>query len=220
VTTAALAVPILLLRKQQRAAALANSLRESSVPPRRAGAVSRPLIQISPLLAGTVPAAAEHVARDSASFSSISLDAIFYAAKTFSIATVLVAAGSATTLWGIRSILGVQDVRIHHFEPSPPFGLRLYYLETKEFGKLMRYTLATKLPGLSSQIRRPLDLTEVDAASSDSGVWSWPAAEARLKEAFEKGGYSGWAQAAFAEMEAEVRAERIKRQNSRAGQEH
>jgi hypothetical protein len=94
----------------------------------------------------------------------------------------------------------------------------------------MHHTLATKMPVLSSQLHRPLDLTEIDATRSNSPDladsqpedenWSWPAAEARLKKAFDKGGYSGWAQAAIVEVEAEARSERLKRQRSRAELEH
>jgi hypothetical protein len=110
VTTAALAVPIILLRKQR--AAIANSLRESSAPPRRAGTFSRPLTQISPRTGPGTVSLTKPAAKDSVWSSPISLNAVLYAAKAFGVATLLVAAGSATALWGVKSILGVQDVRI------------------------------------------------------------------------------------------------------------
>lgn len=41
--------------------------------------------------------------------------------------------------------------------------------------------------------------------------WSWSDAERRLKMAYEKDGFSGWAQAALEELEAERIAEKNKR---------
>lgn len=38
--------------------------------------------------------------------------------------------------------------------------------------------------------------------------WTWPEAERRLTEAFERGGFSEWAECAIHELEAEGKAER------------
>jgi len=88
----------------------------------------------------------------------------------------------------------------------------------------MRQLVRTNMPILSSQIHRPLGLSEEQASSkalvpavtgiSDSQVaeWNWPDAEARLKKAFGEGGLQEWVRAAMMELEIESRSERMKRQ--------
>ncbi len=90
----------------------------------------------------------------------------------------------------------------------------------------MRQAVLSRMPLLSSRIYRepgPKDHgLESDAVSLrletktdvDSGSWSWSAAEERLKAAFEKDGFSGWAEAAMREVEAEGKIERRRRGHS------
>lgn len=94
----------------------------------------------------------------------------------------------------------------------------------------MRLAVLTRLPVLSSRIHRPPEPEDGDALlpppqalrseSSDtlstsaqptSDEWSWAAAEQRLRVAFEKHGFTGWAAAVMQELEAEGRVERAKR---------
>ena len=56
-----------------------------------------------------------------------------------------------------------------------------------------------------------LDEGTPTAPGQDTEEWSWPAAEARLKAAFDANGFYGWAEAAMRELEAEGRVERAKR---------
>ena len=44
-----------------------------------------------------------------------------------------------------------------------------------------------------------------DRTESSNVKWSLPAAEARLKDAFERGGWSEWASTLLGELEAEAR---------------
>ena len=81
----------------------------------------------------------------------------------------------------------------------------------------MRHAILTRMPILSARIHRPLESDDGDApappssATEASATWSWPEAEQRLREAFEKHGFYGWAAAAMQELEAEGRIERSKR---------
>lgn len=93
----------------------------------------------------------------------------------------------------------------------------------------MRYLVQTKMPALSSRIHRPptdddhtgtirnsptgaLDAPQIVMHEDTGDVeWTWPDAEKRLRAAYDNGGFSGWAQAALEELEAEGRSERRKR---------
>lgn len=44
-------------------------------------------------------------------------------------------------------------------------------------------------------------------------VWKWEDAENRLRAAYDKDGFSGWAEAALKELEAEGELERLKREH-------
>ena len=48
----------------------------------------------------------------------------------------------------------------------------------------------------------------------DDVEWDWSAAEDRLRNAFDRDGFSGWAEAAMRELEAEGALERAKRQST------
>ena len=55
------------------------------------------------------------------------------------------------------------------------------------------------------QVQAPLD--DIDSA------WRWEDAESRLRAAYDKEGFSGWAEAALKELEVEGESERLKREN-------
>lgn len=73
----------------------------------------------------------------------------------------------------------------------------------------MRDFFATHIPQISLNL---LKADEVPPPSVPEGKWTWPAAEKRLNEAYDKEGYDGWLDAAVNEMEAEGRAALDKRQ--------
>lgn len=83
----------------------------------------------------------------------------------------------------------------------------------------MREFLAEKMPKLSSRIHGKPDgeagqevQTRTPLDSGVDGVWTWEGAESRLKAAYEKNGFSGWAEAALKELEAEEEQERLRRE--------
>jgi hypothetical protein len=96
----------------------------------------------------------------------------------------------------------------------------------------MRLTLLTKWPLLTSKIHRasdsaplppPVSLTTTtptappphlprpSTAVPDVDGWNWAAAQARLTEAYERGGVAQFAEAVAGELEAEAESERRKR---------
>jgi len=112
------------------------------------------------------------------------------------------------TVVGVKAYLGVDN--------------------TAEFAYEMRQMVSSRMPLLSSRIHRlltPDDNGEdtygssqplVHAEQQDTGdvQWSWPDAEKRLMAAFERKGFSGWAEAAAQELEAEGEIERRKRRHA------
>jgi len=129
-----------------------------------------------------------------------------YCAKAFGLATLLVGAGAGTIIWGVRTTLGVNT--------------------TEEFAERMRSFMVTKMPILSSRIHRRPEVTDGPSGEDSPSVlstqprievhesaleWSWQDAQQRLSDAYEKDGFSGWAEAAMRELEAEAHAERAKR---------
>jgi hypothetical protein len=85
----------------------------------------------------------------------------------------------------------------------------------------MRKILMEKIPMLSSRIHRPPE-SEGDGEAGQQvqtllgGVgptWKWEDAENRLRAAYDKDGFSGWAEAALKELEAEGELERLRREN-------
>ncbi|ETW75667.1 hypothetical protein HETIRDRAFT_330131, partial [Heterobasidion irregulare TC 32-1] len=122
--------------------------------------------------------------------------------KAFSIATAVVVATGMAGIVGVKTYLGVRD--------------------TQEFAMLMRQIVLTKMPILASRIHRPtepdilLPTVPFTASTPPSPAgsieaWSWSAAQERLFQAYEKGGFQGWAEAALQELEAEAEIERRKR---------
>lgn len=84
-----------------------------------------------------------------------------YSLKAFSIATTLVIAGSAASVWGVKVYLGVKDVRerLHLliiFSPLSRAANLTGYLssQTQEFASAMRLTVLNRWPLLTSRIHR------------------------------------------------------------------
>lgn len=130
--------------------------------------------------------------------SQLNLSNAMFAGKAFLIATGLVTVGGGLLAWGVKTALGVN--------------------EAHEFGTKMRSFLWSAWPSLAARIHRgPEDEQERKAAleAAPFGVqeeWSTEASEARLKRAYDEGGFPLWAQTAFRELEAEARIERARRQ--------
>jgi hypothetical protein len=178
-----------------------------------------------------------------------SSNAVLYSLKAFSIATTLVIAGGAASVWGVKAYLGVKDVREHIHNVSPlsrvPNLTGYRSSQTQEFASAMRLTILNKWPLLASRIHHssgdsptppslwppapaPSARGRTDSDSElpdgppltsglapngivDGSQWSWPAAQSRLAEAYERGGITQFAEAAVGELEAELELERHKR---------
>lgn len=207
---------------------LSKALQDAPPPPRRtAGSGAGKAVVLPPTFsvststsvsASTEKAVPQASPEDSFNFA-------LYAAKAFGYATLIVTAGAVGSVWGVKTYMGVKDVRYQlcSCSPSPhPFN------QTQEFADRMRVLVREKMPVLSSRIHRPPAEEDHTAtiwndpttaktphivASEGTGQteWAWSDAEKRLTAAFERDGFSGWAQAAMQELEAEGRAERQKR---------
>ncbi|EED84369.1 predicted protein [Postia placenta Mad-698-R] len=228
-TTAALAVPIVLLKRQRATAAAGRSLSTAAPPPRKA-AISVPppprrtasgapppprkasssAIPPPRIATSTTPAASSptlSTAGHEVRAAEDNFNGALYCAKAFGIATVLVSVGAGATVWGVKSALGVRN--------------------TQEFADRMRSFVLTRMPMLSSRIHRalqaedhPEELIDSSAAtthlhgapgSSNTLQWSWPEAEERLRVAYDSGGVYSWAEAVLYELETEGQVERVKR---------
>ncbi|OBZ78175.1 hypothetical protein A0H81_02717 [Grifola frondosa] len=213
-TTAALAVPIVILRRQ-RASALGKALANAPPPPRRTSSGGAPLAlsgsSLHPPLPPRPPSAPSASASTSAARVEDDFNGALHCAGAFGVATLLVVLGAGAGVWGVRSYMGVQD--------------------TQEFADRMRHAVLTRMPMLSARIHRPPEPEDDTAIAivgedpvkpahvpprpqvneEDATKWSWSDAEERLKDAFEKDGFSGWSQAALRELETEGELERIKR---------
>ncbi|KAI0074226.1 hypothetical protein K474DRAFT_1677270 [Panus rudis PR-1116 ss-1] len=223
-TTAALAVPLVYLRRQ-KATMLSETLRNGPPPPPRrnvASSVSRltastsrsnvpPIRQTSSRGTTKSPPTvtpSQNIAAEGATVATAStdLDGPFLAAKAFGIATLFVGVGAVITVTGVKAFLGVEN--------------------TQQFADCMRKYVLLYMPALSSRIHRPLEPADVDPnapsnialtnstpSPSEKGdaEWTWSAAEERLRNAFEKDGIVAWAETAIRELEAEGQLERTKR---------
>ncbi len=130
VTTAALAIPLVLLRRQRaRVPALSKSGSSSMVtsappvrraptrgvpstapPPRAVSALTPASTKATPSVEASSPlqgssGAPLRVAKEDG------FNGALYSLKAFSIATALVVTGGAATVWGVKTYLGVRDVR-------------------------------------------------------------------------------------------------------------
>ncbi|KAI0290713.1 hypothetical protein BC826DRAFT_1025884 [Russula brevipes] len=224
-STAALALPLALLRRRQRASSSALSKRTypsqlTSAPPVRRASPRRVLAAPPPptstigtpstksgsFLRGPSDAPLRESKEDA-------FNAALYSFKAFGIATALVVAGGTASVWGVKTYLGVKD--------------------TQEFASAMRLTLVNKWPLLTSRIYRAADSTRLSPPDSSSSMtpptvskqqndptsrtaahdgWNWPDAQARLTAAYERGGLARFAEAAVGELEAELELERHKRE--------
>ncbi|KAL7283902.1 hypothetical protein ACG7TL_001174 [Trametes sanguinea] len=207
-STVAMTFPIVMLRRH-RAATLGKALEQAPPPPtRRSASMGVPIANPT---STSLPPSQSYAASSPSTASSKAEDnfnGALHCAKAFGIATLLVGVGATTTVWGVRHYMGVET--------------------TQEFADRMRKAILRRMPGLSARIHRapePEDGADIimneplqDAAPSSMPLtpveleqWTWTAAERRLKEAFEKDGFSGWAAAALRELEAEGHLERTKR---------
>ncbi|KAF8836049.1 hypothetical protein BDN67DRAFT_974661 [Paxillus ammoniavirescens] len=130
-------------------------------------------------------------------------NAPLHSLKAFTIATALVVGGAAASITGIMAYLGVSD--------------------TTEFAARMRTWVSHTMPVLTAQIHRRLtpsdSLSNMSLPSTSYAYVESPAltpfdhdaAESRLAEAFEEGGFDAWVEAAAREMEVEAEVERSRR---------
>ena len=64
---------------------------------------------------------------------------------------------------------------------------------------------------LSTSLASPISTESIPSENVSIEAWSWSAAQARLSQAYDNGGFQGWAEAALQELEAEAEIERRKR---------
>ncbi|EAU83047.2 hypothetical protein CC1G_08984 [Coprinopsis cinerea okayama7 len=216
-TTLALAIPMLMVRRQRNMVSKMSLHGSTAAPPRRLKAggggatAEETTARLKSLAAEPSSSRAVDFKMESASdsegsgvgsmmsaMSRLNLQNALFAGKAFAIATALVAVGGTAFAWTVKSVMGVQD--------------------TREFGIRVRAFLWSAWPGLTSSIHRAPqnddERTEGNAVAP-FGIqeeWKWEEAENRLKRAYEEGGFPLWAKTALREMEAEARVERAKRQ--------
>ncbi len=124
-TTAALAVPVVLLRRQ-RNNALAKALKNGPPPPRRSASIPGvpPLRQTTLSGPSSVPTPTKHL--DLPSQPSDDFNGALYSAKAFGIATLSVTVGATAIIWGANTVMGVKDVRARI--PPQNYVLDLQYV--------------------------------------------------------------------------------------------
>ncbi|KDR80684.1 hypothetical protein GALMADRAFT_241065 [Galerina marginata CBS 339.88] len=203
-TSLALAIPLIMIRRQRGNVARISLKRSNAPPPRKASGPAAPLpISSSSTQTASLHATIKETLNEEnhslmSALSRMNASSALLAAKAFAIATGLVAVGGLGMIWMVKTTLGVQDAR--------------------EFGQRMRAALWSSAPTLTSRILRP---PQTDKERQDIhlvtafGVqeeWSWDQAEKRMERAYEEGGLPLWAQAALREVEAEARVERAKRE--------
>ncbi|KAI1785076.1 hypothetical protein LXA43DRAFT_170147 [Ganoderma leucocontextum] len=204
-SSAALVVPIVVLRRH-RATTLGKALTNAPPPPPRR-TVSKGVPIANPATKPPVFSIRDPVPSAPTPSSSVAARAednfngALHCLKAFSIATLLVGAGATATVFGMTQYMGVQT--------------------TQEFADRMRYAILKWMPALSARIHRQPEAEDGDSllpsdpppgpAANAVEEWTWQAAERRLRQAFDKDGFYGWAVAAMRELEAEGRIERAKR---------
>ncbi|CAA7265063.1 unnamed protein product [Cyclocybe aegerita] len=213
-TSLAIAIPLLVLRRQRASFKRLSLSSSSAAPPPRRGPATGSRTSSLPRTSGStlehstlqreVPIFAESepdrtspsMGEMVSALSKLNASTAWMAAKAFTIATGLVTVGGVVLAWGVKEGMGVRDAR--------------------EFGQRMRHILYTTLPSLSTRIHRPPETDEErhDVHSlAPFGIeqeWSWEDAERRMNRAYEEGGFTLWAQTALREIEAEARVERAK----------
>lgn len=109
VSTAALIVPVVLLRRS-RANALARTLREAPPPPRRTTTTAFvPGIPVANV-PRVKPTTSTNAAPTADSEMIDDFNGALYSAKAFGYATLMVVTGASLTVWGVKSYMGVQNV--------------------------------------------------------------------------------------------------------------
>ncbi|KAI0341311.1 hypothetical protein BDW22DRAFT_1332804, partial [Trametopsis cervina] len=209
-STVALIGPVVLLRRH-RANVLSKALEEAPPPPRRITATllsHRSAEVTQPRLSVAQPgplAETEDYTSSSQAEVPDDFNGALYSAKAFGYATLMVMTGAITTVWGVKTYMGVES--------------------TQQFADRMRSLVQKQMPGLVAQIHRrsteddhgqavapsAFDTTLTVDPHSGQTQWTWPDAEERLGKAFEHGGFSGWADAVMRELEHESKIEREKR---------
>ncbi|KAG6917494.1 hypothetical protein DXG01_002358 [Tephrocybe rancida] len=201
-TSFALALPLVFLARQRKTV-LRKALKESTVAPPRRSVRSEPLTRKSTPVSDNVEVKSSSAHSSTpgtgellSAISNVDFSTAIYAGKAFGIATGIVTVGGVALTLGIKSIMGVED--------------------TKEFAERMRMLIWRGLPGLTSQIHRPPEEDDqgqpVSRPMEPVPSWKWEEAEKRLQDAYDKGGFPAWTQAAIKEMEDEWKVERARRQ--------
>ena len=88
-----------------------SGLQRSSVPPRRT--TVPPPVGTMPMNPKPASAFLEPPPVQHATDRADDFNVVIFAAKALGIATVCVAAGAATAVWGVKTALGVRSVRAH-----------------------------------------------------------------------------------------------------------
>ncbi|KAI0756657.1 hypothetical protein C8Q80DRAFT_1129792 [Daedaleopsis nitida] len=124
ISTAAMVVPIVLLRRH-RAVTLGKTLAATPPPPRRTTS-SRGIPIVNPTSNPSLFSVRDSALPSSSSASSSStvtragdnFNGPLYCAKAFSIATFAVGAGAFVSIWGVRQYMGVETVRVQLRAPN------------------------------------------------------------------------------------------------------
>lgn len=192
-TTAALAVPIVLLKRQRATAAAGRSLSTAAPPPRKA-AISVPppprrtasgapppprkasssAIPPPRIATSTTPAASSptlSTAGHEVRAAEDNFNGALYCAKAFGIATVLVSVGAGATVWGVKSALGVRNVSVLRLRAWACTAVsHADVSQTQEFADRMRSFVLTRMPMLSSRIHRALQAEDHPEELIDSSA--------------------------------------------------
>jgi len=141
-----------------------------------------------------------------------------YSLKAFSVATALVIAGGVASVWGVKAYLGVKDtqefasaMRLTVLNKWPHFTSRIHRVSGDDTAQEPSLHPFPRLPPLKSPDGPPPPPSAAPDVTVDESAWNWPAAQARLAAAYERGGVAQFAEAAVGEMEAELETERRKR---------
>jgi len=210
VSTVLLTMPLVLLRRHKKNIR-AEALKSAGAPPRRMGSglsLVPGTARLTVPLQGVrmdlrKPTLDPEQSRGEKDGGQGHFNSALYTGKAFSLATLLVGVSTVSTVWAVKTWLGVHNMQ--------------------EFADRMRIVVSTNMPILSSRIHRPmeevldgnpgvrLDPAVPSLEFQESSGWNWSDAETRLRVAFDRGGFSEWARAAWKEVEDEASAERANR---------
>lgn len=174
-TTAALAVPIVYLRRQR---ATAGRDLSTAPPPRRSLTDSSPVYRFrpaahsvppprrpsskflsappprTPLTSSPAPAARVPTATASSPVKD-EFNGAVYCAKAFGMATLYVSVGAGLTVWGVQHFLGVTTVSLSARALHALTENDLSISQAKEFGERMRVLIMRFIPMLTERLHRP-----------------------------------------------------------------